>query len=569
MGRTDRYRLRRPHLVRLAACSLLLFGGLSSGLLAATGRIGTTTSVATGTGVSATTTTATTTTAPTLTASTARVVLAVTGHGWGHGLGLSQWGTYGYAKHGWTYDRILAHYYSGTTLGHSAVSSIRVQIADATKTVLSSSADWTATDATGKKAALAPGKLTLTKALAVDGAPLAPPITFASTEPLVVDGHPYRGSLVVSLDGKHVQVVDDVALESYLKGVVPSEMPSKWPAEALKAQAVAARSYALANLEKSGAAFDVYGDGRDQVYGGVAAESPSAGAAVDATKGVVVLYGGKVADTLFFSSSGGRTASAADAMGTPVPYLVSVPDPYDAGSPYHDWGPVLVNGVQLAKQLKLPGPIADLAATPGGDGRVHTFVVTGADGAQATITGAQARTDLDLDSTWFSASLLSLQPGRNMTYGGTLPLTGTVRGATGVTLESRAGTGAWQPAGAVTPDAAGAFSVLVRPSQTTQFRLAWGDVRAGLARVGVVPAISLQPATASGLTGSIRPALVGSVELQRKDPSTSAWTTLVTNPTDATGAFSLPGPLAAGTYRVRAAPGHGLAPALSAPFQVS
>src|SRR6185437_12356350 len=108
VGRTDRYRLRRPHLVRLAACSLLLFGGLSSGLLAATGRIGTTTSVATGTGVSATTTTATTTTAPTLTASTARVVLAVTGHGWGHGLGLSQWGTYGYARHGWTYDRILA-----------------------------------------------------------------------------------------------------------------------------------------------------------------------------------------------------------------------------------------------------------------------------------------------------------------------------------------------------------------------------------------------------------------------------------------------------------------------------
>src|SRR6185437_726924 len=239
VGRTDRYRLRRPRLVRLAACSLLLFGGLSSGLLAATGRIGTTASIATGTGgVSTTTTTATTTTAPTLTASTARVVLAVTGHGWGHGLGLSQWGTYGYAKHGWTYDRILAHYYSGTTLGHSAVSSIRVQIADATKTVLSSSADWTATDATGKKAALAPGKLTLTKALAVDGAPLAPPITFASTEPLVVDGHPYRGSLVVSLDGKHVQVVDDVALESYLKGVVPSEMPSKWPAEALKAQAV-------------------------------------------------------------------------------------------------------------------------------------------------------------------------------------------------------------------------------------------------------------------------------------------------------------------------------------------
>jgi hypothetical protein len=228
-----------------------------------------------------------------------------------------------------------------------------------------------------------------------------------------------------------------------------------------------------------------------------------------------------------------------------------------------------VNGVQVAKQLKLPGPITDLAATPGSDGRVHTFVVTGADGAQATITGAQARTALDLDSTWFTASLLALQPGKNTTYGGTLPLTGTVRGATGVTLESRVGTGAWQPAGAVTPDASGAFSVLVRPTQTTQFRLAWGSVRAGLTRVGVAPAITLQPVTPAGLVGTIRPALVGPVELQRKDPATSAWTTLATNPTDATGRFSLPGPLTPGTYRVRAAPGHGLAPALSPPFQVS
>jgi stage II sporulation protein D len=558
VGRTDRHWFPRPWPVRIAACSLLLFGGLSSGLLAATGRLDTTTSVS-----------AAPTPTPTVptTTSTARVVLAVSGHGWGHGLGLSQWGAYGYARHGWTYDRILAHYYTGTTLGRSAVSTIRVQLVDAKKAVLSSSADWTATDATGHTTALAPGKLALTKALVVAGAPLAPPVTFASTEPLVVNGHPYRGSLVVTVDGKRVEVVDDVGLDSYLAGVVPSEMPSKWPAEALKAQAVAARSYALANLKQK-RDFDVYGDGRDQIYGGVAAESPAASAAVDATKGVVVLYGGKIADTMFFSSSGGRTASAADAMDQAVPYLVSVPDPYDADSPYHDWGPVLVNGVKLAKRLKLAGPIGDLAATPGSDGRVHSLVVTGAGGAQATLTGDQARSELGLDSTWFTASLLALQPGKTIAYGGALSLTGSVRGVTGVSLESRVGTGAWQAAGAISPDPDGAFSVPVHPTQTTQFRLAWGGVRAGLTRVGVAPAVAAQPA-AGAAVGSIRPAVAGAVQLQRQDAATAAWTTLATGTTDATGAFRIAAALTAGTYRVRAAPGHGLAPGLSAPFQVS
>ena len=115
-------------------------------------------------------------------------------------------------------------------------------------------------------------------------------------------------------------------------------MPSNWPAEALKAQAVAARSYALANLTK-GRAFDLYGDTRSQVYGGIAAESPAASAAVDATKGQVVLYDGKVADTLFFSTSGGRTVSALEATGDAVPYLVSVADPYDTLSPLPRLGP--------------------------------------------------------------------------------------------------------------------------------------------------------------------------------------------------------------------------------------
>ena len=203
------------------------------------------------------------------------------------------------------------------------------------------------------------------------GKPLTPPLTFTSKQPLVVNGKPYRGKIRVLGDGKTLQVIDVLGLEAYLKGVVPAEMPSAWSPEALKAQAVAARSYALANLAK-GKDYDLYADTRSQVYGGLDAEVPATNDAVDATKGEVVLYNGKVANTLFFSTSGGRTASAAETTGIAVPYLVSVADPYDTASPYHDWGPVLFDAAKVAKQLKLPAPLADLRMTTGPSGRAKS-----------------------------------------------------------------------------------------------------------------------------------------------------------------------------------------------------
>ena len=356
--------------LRLAAASLLLAGGLALSILTAGPAfgLGTTTS-ATGSTATGTTTTGTTTTTPSLT-SPAKAVLVFAGHGWGHGLGMSQWGAYGYAKHGWTYDRILAHYYTGTTLGAAKVGTVRVLLVSAKKATLASTVPWTVTDATGQKATLDPGQLVLKGTLALATQPaLQPPYTFAAAQPISVNGSPYRGKLAVSNDGKLVQVIDTVGLEQYVKGVVPAEMPSNWSPEALKAQAVAARSYALANLAK-GRPFDLYSDSRSQEYGGVKAESPNASAAVAATKGQVVLYNGKVADTLFFSTSGGRTASALESTGIAVPYLVPVADPYDTLSPYHDWGPMVMDAASVAKALKLSAPIADLEATNGPSGRV-------------------------------------------------------------------------------------------------------------------------------------------------------------------------------------------------------
>ena len=109
-------------------------------------------------------------------------------------------------------------------------------------------------------------------------------------------------------------------------GVVPGEMPKEWPAAALQAQAVAARSYALASIVKN-RDFDLYADPRSQMYYGVAAESPATTAAVQATKGEILTYDGKVATAFYYSSSGGRTASSEDVFGLQLPYLQSRPIP--------------------------------------------------------------------------------------------------------------------------------------------------------------------------------------------------------------------------------------------------
>jgi stage II sporulation protein D len=152
------------------------------------------------------------------------------------------------------------------------------------------------------------------------------------------------------VQGQYLRVVNVVALESYLQGVVAGEVPYSWPAEVLKAQAVAARSYALANLVE-GKPFDLYSDVRSQVYLGVAGEKPSTNEAVADTAAEVVLYGGKVATTYYFSTSGGKTASALDVFGFDVPYLKSRPDPWDKASPHHRWGPVLLGARTVQSKL--------------------------------------------------------------------------------------------------------------------------------------------------------------------------------------------------------------------------
>lgn len=511
------------------------------------------------------------------TAPLSSATFVITGHGWGHGVGMPQWGAYGYAQHGWLAPRILGHYYPSTTLGPAPLARVRVLLQAGERSVnLSSALPFTVKDASGTSYQLDPGAVTITTALKVkvDAAKpakaLPGPLVFSpGGQPLKLDRR-YRGSLQVSVVSGKLQVVNTVGLEAYLYGVVPSEMPHTWSAEALKCQAIAARSYALA-VRKTGGAFDLYADTRSQVYRGVDGEQPEASAAVDATAGQVVLYQGKVATTYFYSSSGGRTAAIQDAWpnSKPVPYLVSVADPYDTISPHHVWGPYRFTAATLARKLKVPGKLVDVQATLNGSGRATSLTATGTAG-EVTVAAGDVRRLLGLQSTWFSLGALGLSAptGPAVVYGARARLDGVIHGFTPVVLESRVGIGAWSQLGAVSPSPDGAVSTVVKPQQVTQYRLTSGKVFSSPVTVRVAPLVKLVAATdQTSLRGSVKPALEGApVEVQRQIGTT--WKTVARAGLNADGTFQALLTLSPGMYRARVAPGHGFVAGSSAPLRI-
>jgi len=424
----------------------------------------------------------------------------VSGHGYGHGVGMGQWGAQGYALQGYTADQILSAYYPGTIMGQTTVTPIRVLLANGkSKLTISSQKDISVEDADGFEYTLPAGKTTLTPslALAVDGEPpqtLTPPLTFSpAVGTNLTLGRTYRGQLVVDVVNGKLRAINVLPLEQYLYGVVSAEMPSTWLPAALEAQAVAARSYALAS-RRAGAPFDVYSDGRSQAYLGVSAETPAATEAVDETAGEVLLYDGNVADTLFSSSTGGRTQAAADAFGPPGrPYLVSVADPYDTISPYHDWGPVAVTSKTLGSALGVAGRVVDATVKRNPSRRVKTLTVSSlAFGAPATtaVGGAATQSALGLHSDWFSVGVLSLQPpapNPAVAAGTRVTLTGIVRGVRGVVVQERTAGTPWTQFASLAPTTTGAFRLVVSPTSTTDYRLATAHDAAAFVRVRVAP----------------------------------------------------------------------------------
>ncbi len=410
-------------------------------------------------------------------------VFVLEGGGWGHGIGMSQWGAYGQAKAGRDYKTILTTYYTGVELTAAPfppTRKLRLLLADAQGSVsITSAKPFVVADANGKEIDLAPGTVTIRPDLTVpgvDGTPvkLIGPVIVTPDKAglLTYAGKTYRGELRVAVVANRLQLVDLVGLETYLAGVVPGEMPVDWPVEALKAQAVAARTYAIAGLVK-GRSYDLMTDARSQSYYGVGAETPRSSRAVRETKGEILTYDGAPITAFYSSSSGGKTVSALDVYGTDIPYLQSVDDPWDDASPNHRWEPRVYSPEALAQAFKVAGPVIDAVIAPGVAGRpAELRLTTSATSYRWKLTEVRAR--LGLKSTSFRLGVLRFGSASEKTRAGKpVKLTGTARDVDDVGLEQLQPDGTWSPAGVkLKPTADGTFTVSVRPTQSTTYRLA-------------------------------------------------------------------------------------------------
>ncbi|MDR7418693.1 MAG: SpoIID/LytB domain-containing protein [Armatimonadota bacterium] len=232
---------------------------------------------------------------------------------------------------------------------------------------------------------------------------------------LQVNGRPYRGLIEIRrTPSGRLTVINEVDVEEYLYGVVRSEMDPRWPAEALRAQAIAARSIATVGSGRFAAeGYDVRSNTDSQVYGGVAAEDPRTSAAVDATRGLVILYEGRPVFAPFHADSGGATEGSEFVWGGAVPYLRGVPDPFSREAPNHQWTQRLdVGAVEAALQRAgrtVSGlqRIEVLATSP--SGRVMMLRLTMAGGV-LDLRGADLRAAVGvgvLRSTLFTVRWLS------------------------------------------------------------------------------------------------------------------------------------------------------------------
>jgi len=358
------------------------------------------------------------------------------GRGYGHGVGMSQYGARGRAIAGQLAPAILAHYYAGTVLGQrSPATVVRVLlmsglVATPAKpaTITGRGGAWTIDGMAGtfpKDARLtlaptAPGATTWSLTVfSATGSVLA-----TATVSIAVIARPASTSTVLELSSKAstsnlyrgylrirltttAMVINHVGVDLYLRGVVPAEMTSSWPVEALKAQAIAARSYALDRIHPSTGTYDLYDDTRSQVYRGRRAEAAATNSAISATAGTVLLSGTRLVNALYHSADGGWTennenvfvSSTGSIVAGAVSYLRGSSDrapdgtSYDAASRYATWSTATYTRAELSSILG-EDPRTNVGTLTGLDlsdrgvsGRLIRVVLTGSLGTK-TVSGA-------------------------------------------------------------------------------------------------------------------------------------------------------------------------------------
>jgi SpoIID/LytB domain protein len=359
------------------------------------------------------------------------------GLGYGHGVGMSQYGAKGRALAGQTAEQILAAYYKGATPSTtSATRLVRVRVLagfaapstaplvlvgrrgtwglTGTDTVFPADAQlraWRTTTTDGLSTAtwqvrvLAPDGSTVLHAAVVSGAPVMQPLDPSTSLQVASRAsiyNSYRGSLVLVLGTSSVSVVNHVELDQYLRGVVPAEMPTSWPREALRAQVIAARSYAVRELNPGTGTYDMVDDTRSQIYRGILGERPVTDALIAAEPGAVIRSGTTVVKAFFFSTGGGATENNeyvfVSSKGTPgtsrVAYLRGITDrsadgvPYDIDAPYFDWATSSLSRAALSTMFARD-PRTDVGSLTkldlrrrGVSGRLYQVVMYGSKGVK-------------------------------------------------------------------------------------------------------------------------------------------------------------------------------------------
>ncbi len=334
----------------------------------------------------------------------------IRGAGYGHGHGMSQYGAYGAAQRGKTWKQILAFYYPGTTLSPMpAGTSIKVWLtADSDSNVrVQPTPGLTVTDGAGGSYRVPSGQAYTSWRISRRGAGYqlayrttagtwkaratglgAGTWTFSSSAKVLALVLPsgsvreYRGSLALVKRGTGGRTVNRVSLEDYVRAVVPAEMPTSWAADAVRAQTVAARSYAVRTRDFSSyPGYDICDTTVCQVYGGKRSETTRGDAAVKATTSQVLRYRGAVALTQFASSNGGAMAASN------LPYLVAKPDPYDGVVTSQAWTRT-ISAASVARVWPSVGTVRSLRVTSrdgsgSWGGRVERITITGTRGSVA------------------------------------------------------------------------------------------------------------------------------------------------------------------------------------------
>lgn len=352
--------------------------------------------------------------------------VTITGHGYGHGHGMSQYGAEGAARRGLGAGQIVRFYYPGTTMGRAGgyVSVLITADTDDNTVVLPrpgltlrnvvTGVSWRLPDNGADRWMLRAGQDGRSQIWFRRG-------TWQLAKVLANDAMFHAGGLPVSLvlpgggvvayrsqlwsrrtaEGSRDRLtLNIVRLDSYLRGVVPREIPASWSPAAVQAQAIAARTYAAyERAHPLSDAYQICDTTSCQVYGGYSAEHPASNEAIRATSGLVLLYGGRPAFTQFSASSGGWTSAGS------MPYLKAQPDPYDdwPGNAVHTWRVRVDDGV-IERAFPRIGNLRAIRVTArdgNGDwgGRIRTMELVGGR-ATVTVSGPGFRSRLGLRSEW-------------------------------------------------------------------------------------------------------------------------------------------------------------------------